>query len=289
MQLNPVPPPLPHLPFISTKEEFKDVAIKEGFIRKRKLSDYHSESSTNTRKESLNESFNGLNLNNNNSGCSSLGNESNISIPKPIRPNKLPIPSMNPINFNNEQGKVIERLFDFKLNDINAFEKYRKIQQEGSSPQKMVEEPLPTSNPNIKNIAPSTLNNNLITSIPGQSTLNIPMCYFPFGMPVGKTSFTDLLQKNFEDLKQLQNTNIQFLGPLTLEERAAKVNKYLEKKKNRKWKYVRYSVRKDLADQRQRVQGRFVKTNKKLFFPMNASFEENLGSFSDMGNSGGSV
>jgi hypothetical protein len=289
MHLNPIPPPLPHLPFISTKEEFKDVTLKEGFIRKRKLSDYHSESSTNTRKESLNESFNGLNLNNN-SGCSSLGNESNISIPKPIRPNKISIP-INPITFNNEQGKVIERLFDFKLNDINAFEKYRKIQQEGSSPQKMVEEPLPNSNSNNKNMTPPTaLNNNLIPPIQqSQPALNIPMCYFPFGMPIGKTSFTDLLQKNFEDLKQLQNTNIQFLGPLTLEERAAKVNKYLEKKKNRKWKYVRYSVRKDLADQRQRVQGRFVKTNKKLFLPMNASFEENLGSFSDMGNSGGSV
>lgn len=279
MQLNPIPPPLPHLPFITTKEEFKDVTLKEGFKRRRKLSDYHSESSTNTRKESLNESFNGLNLNNNNSACSSLGNESNISIPKPIRPSKV---NVGPMNFNGEQGKVIERLFDFKLNDINAFEKYRKIQQENTSPQKMVEEPLINSITN--NI------NNVSSPIQSQA-INISLCYFPFGVPIGKTSFTDLLQKNFEDLKktQMQTTNIQFLGPITLEERAAKVSRYLEKKKNRKWKYVRYNVRKDLADQRQRVQGRFVKTNKIKFYPMNTSFEESAGSFSEMAKSGGSV
>ena len=210
MQMHSIPPPLPQLPFITSKEEFKNVTLKEGFTRRRRLSDDHSESSTNTRKESLNESFNGLNLNNNNSACSSQGNESNISIPKPIRPSKVNVGSMN---FNGEQGKVIERLFDFKFNDTNAFEKYRKIQQENASPQKMDEEPLINPNP----IATSSITNiNNIGNISGSSIqpqpINIPLCYFPFGVPIGKTSFTDLLQKNFEDLKktQMQTTNIQF-------------------------------------------------------------------------------
>lgn len=286
MHLHSIPPPLPHLPFITNKEEFKDVTLKEGFARRRRLSDDHSESSTNTRKGSLNESFNGLNLNNNNSACSSLGNESNISIPKPIRPNKVNVGSMN---FNGEQGKVIERLFDFKFNDTNAFDKYRKIQQENSSPQKMIEEPLLNPNP-ITTSSITNINNRGGSPIQPQP-INIPLCYFPFGVPIGKTSFTDLLQKNFEDLKktQMQTTNIQFLGPLTLEERAAKVSRYLEKKKNRKWKYVRYNVRKDLADQRQRVQGRFVKTNKIKFYPINTFSEESAGSFSELAKSGGSV
>ena len=38
------------------------------------------------------------------------------------------------------------------------------------------------------------------------------------------------------------------IGPLTAEQRKEKVDRYLEKKKNRKWKNVRYDVRRNLAE-----------------------------------------
>ncbi len=43
---------------------------------------------------------------------------------------------------------------------------------------------------------------------------------------------------------------LKFIGPLTFEERKIKVDNYLEKKKNRKWKKIRYTIRKNLADNR---------------------------------------
>jgi len=50
------------------------------------------------------------------------------------------------------------------------------------------------------------------------------------------------------------------IGPLTRTERADKIRRYLDKKKNRSFGKVRYQCRKDLAQKRTRVQGRFVKT-----------------------------
>eukprot|EP00742_Colponemidia_sp_Colp-10_P005022 GILJ01005366.1.p1 GENE.GILJ01005366.1~~GILJ01005366.1.p1 ORF type:complete len:302 (+),score=45.99 GILJ01005366.1:156-1061(+) len=50
------------------------------------------------------------------------------------------------------------------------------------------------------------------------------------------------------------------VGKLSREERLEKLRKYREKKKNRVWdKRIRYSCRKNLADRRLRVKGRFVK------------------------------
>ena len=51
------------------------------------------------------------------------------------------------------------------------------------------------------------------------------------------------------------------VGPLTRTERADKVKRYLDKKKNRTFGKVRYQCRKELAQKRTRVQGRFVKTS----------------------------
>jgi len=61
------------------------------------------------------------------------------------------------------------------------------------------------------------------------------------------------------DTKLLFKEN--YVGKLTKAERQQKVEKFLEKKQHRKWKSIRYTVRKDLANSRKREQGRFVKAN----------------------------
>ncbi|OMJ81206.1 hypothetical protein SteCoe_18383 [Stentor coeruleus] len=53
-----------------------------------------------------------------------------------------------------------------------------------------------------------------------------------------------------------------YVGLLSSNDRAAKVKKYLEKKRNRKFKkHIRYECRQTLAVKRTRINGRFVKSN----------------------------
>ncbi len=174
-----------------------------------------------------------------------------VNIPKPIRANYSNKKITNGDNTNfNENQKLVDKLFKMKLNDLGKpltdyFQKQEEKITDVMKPEEKINE---TTKPTINNYS-------------------FPLFYFPFGVPLGKTKFSDFLQQNFDDLKktQSQTPNLQYVGPLTLEERTEKINRYLEKKKKRKWKYVRYNIRKDLADQRQRVQGRFVKTNKIKF------------------------
>ena len=52
------------------------------------------------------------------------------------------------------------------------------------------------------------------------------------------------------------------IGSLTVNDRAAKIKNYLEKKRKRKFnKHIRYECRQSLAVKRTRINGRFVKSN----------------------------
>jgi len=54
--------------------------------------------------------------------------------------------------------------------------------------------------------------------------------------------------------------HLQRIGKLTVDERLAKVRRYIEKRNRRKWmKKVSYHCRKHVADNRLRIKGRFVK------------------------------
>lgn len=250
---------IPKISFIHTKDELKsdkeDLFTKEYINKKRKLSEDYSQESTNTRKESMTDSFTNLQ---NYSAVNPLRNIStdfSVNIPKPIRANFSNKKVINGANNNfNENQKLVDNLFKMKLNDLskpftNYFQKQELEKSAGNVDEMKAEENPNDSKPSINKYS------------------SFPLFYFPFGVPLCKTKFSEYLQQNLEDLKknQSQTPTLQYVGPLTLEERAEKINRYLEKKKKRKWKYVRYNIRKDLADQRQRVQGRFVKTNKIKF------------------------
>lgn len=266
----------PKINFIHSKDELKqdkdDLLSFECITKKRKLSDICSEGSTNTRKESMTDSFTAV-QNNSAYPMKNTSSDFTINIPKPIR-QKIPqnqnsnAPANNSINFN-ENKKLVEKLLKMNLTEINKpFTDFLTKQQD---PEKIDE----TKNPN-------DYKSNDSNSINTEKN-NFPLFYFPFGVPLGKASFADILQQNFENLKNssAKSTGIKFIGPLTMEERNQKINRYLEKKKKRKWKYVRYNIRKDLADQRQRVQGRFVKTNK-IKFPFLINDLKNLsGSYNE--------
>ena len=67
----------------------------------------------------------------------------------------------------------------------------------------------------------------------------------------------ELPQIKVETVTKLKIT--RQVGTLAPDERAKKIQKYLEKKRQRKWhKKIHYSCRKKVADQRVRVKGRFI-------------------------------
>lgn len=127
--------PIPKLAFIQTRDELrqdKDDLLTQEFInKKRKLSDDCSSGSTNTRKESMNDSFTCI-KNNSAVPLRNSSSDFSISIPKPIRPcysNKKPAnPSLN--NAINEGQKLVDKLLKMKLNDMKPLADYLQKQQD---------------------------------------------------------------------------------------------------------------------------------------------------------------
>lgn len=73
------------------------------------------------------------------------------------------------------------------------------------------------------------------------------------------TDNPDTIANFFEKYASIYNQNGR-VGIYTKEERSAIIQRYREKRKRRNWKkQVRYTCRKDLADRRIRIRGRFVK------------------------------
>eukprot|EP00744_Colponema_vietnamica_P002068 GILI01003326.1.p1 GENE.GILI01003326.1~~GILI01003326.1.p1 ORF type:complete len:317 (+),score=63.11 GILI01003326.1:264-1214(+) len=83
----------------------------------------------------------------------------------------------------------------------------------------------------------------------------------PTNQTPAASPFLSSIGQVMDDIKFLNlSSTSERIGTLTREERAEKIRKYLDKKNRRVWdKKVRYECRKNLADRRQRVKGRFVK------------------------------
>eukprot|EP01017_Pseudomicrothorax_dubius_P038680 TRINITY_DN5840_c0_g1_i1.p1 TRINITY_DN5840_c0_g1~~TRINITY_DN5840_c0_g1_i1.p1 ORF type:complete len:181 (+),score=31.49 TRINITY_DN5840_c0_g1_i1:53-595(+) len=94
-----------------------------------------------------------------------------------------------------------------------------------------------------------------------------PMLSLPFFNWMNLSAFNYHLNSTMKRSK--------YIGPLTVEERQERIAKYLEKKKGRRWKSIRYNIRKNLAEKRERFQGRFVKS--KMPFYWNPANNINFG------------
>jgi len=57
-------------------------------------------------------------------------------------------------------------------------------------------------------------------------------------------------QNSYNEISKTDDSDDQMVGKITKRERREKVQRYLEKKKKRNWKSIRYEVRKDLAEKR---------------------------------------
>ena len=71
---------------------------------------------------------------------------------------------------------------------------------------------------------------------------------------------SEIVTKNIVETAKLEQiTNVNKAGKLSPTERKAKIQKYLEKKNKRKWnKRLEYDCRRQVAETRRRVQGRFA-------------------------------
>lgn len=76
---------------------------------------------------------------------------------------------------------------------------------------------------------------------------------------LGLPAEVEEMLNNSKIFNNIQSSITKKIGPLTVEERRAKVEKYFEKRKNRTWcKRINYDCRKRVADSRLRFKGRFV-------------------------------
>lgn len=250
-------------------------------MKKRKLSSDGSEpeSSYSSRKDSLNEGFSALSIEGKHekaplatspASTADTPNSTNgdyvMKIPKPLKfgqsltSSAIHQTQSDLPNHYYKKDEFLENLIQISKNDVAGISKYlnldlnsklisldRTLNQEGDTKKS---------------------SSSIITSFfssPFSTTLAAFMN--PLLQVSNKMDIEDSQSSFNSSIKPKLNSMDQslFVGPLTREERMKKIQTYLEKKKNRRSKNIRYTIRKDLADKRERIQGRFVKTKKYSF------------------------
>lgn len=243
------------------------------YTKKRKLSadGQESETSISMRTDSITENFSKMHIDSKPRAPHSLSSTPNLfdqetpvlRIPKPMKLGKIieknysadyePLkPSLN----QPKNEDFLQNLIKFSQTDVTGISKYLDLDLENKIREfdKTIKKDEDGKKPSSSSIIASFFNT-------------------PFASPVGvylsnlalHTPTFEKKPKLFDGLSDFKNDSFKMIGPLTREERMEKIQRFLDKKKTRKWKQVRYGVRKELADQRERVQGRFVKTKRSPF------------------------
>jgi len=245
-------------PLLLSSSQVISSPTKFGTVKKRRLSE-DSDTSNTSGGSLLERKF--LDLNLDNSKNSSLDENTmriedpippvrSINIPKPIRISQMQ--QEEPLSKNEN---YLEALFRNKQSHLSGIAKYLTLDVESK----------------IQDLQKLTNTTDAKEKFKISSILTSPL-YNALAFPMMKELYTSS-QKPSEsqdsnnksgdsevfDTKLLFKEN--YVGKLTKAERQQKVEKFLEKKQHRKWKSIRYTVRKDLANSRKREQGRFVKAN----------------------------
>ena len=257
--------PFKPIPLVLTSSMLASVPNESGIIKKRKLSECSDSSNSNSisEKSSFNEKFLGLSLDNQSKFPSSdeetIKIEEHltahtITIPKPMRRSGAGQTNSPKADAPAKNDRFFDSLIQMSQQDIPGISKYLNLDLDVKlhAWNKFTSNSNPTEKVKMSSIITSFMNS-------------------PFNLPFLRP---DLLMSGSQEADGSHTESDQFpkkfsyqgnyIGPLNQEQRHDKISKYLEKKQNRKWKHVRYNVRKDLADQRERCQGRFVKANKNM-------------------------
>jgi len=262
------------IPLVLTPAKlFKEVNSDSGMVKKRKLSmsSDSSDSTTSGERNMLAEQFSDLTLNIRSPVVKSENNSMKIEEPSDLaRPIVIPKPVKLGKVVDEGESPNIQPKKDFLLENVMNFagiSKYLNLD---------LGEKLNTLNKLTHVPSPENDQHKFKTSSLITSFLKTPFASPFLNLDLLSTTTTplsnsnsSLSRSNFSDSdafggKYSSYKSPHYIGPLTREERKEKVERFLEKKKHRKWKHIRYAIRKDLAEQRERVQGRFVKTNKSL-------------------------
>ena len=261
------PPSNPASAFLSRStgafKEFDRHRDSPAYTKKRKLSADGSESETtiSSRKDSLNDNFAALTIGAR-SDATDADNGRNSSsdlkmrIPKPIKLSKtmeVEVPNVSQESATPKKEDLINSIFKTNATSLSGITKYLDLDL-GSRLKEF-------EHHRHKDEANKRISTSIITSF-----FNTPYSMITTNMigSLGKGATSGLASSalSYSGASQYSNSTSQMVGPLTREERMEKIQQFLEKKKARRWKHVRYNIRKDLADKRERVQGRFVKTKK---------------------------
>jgi len=263
-------PSFKQVPLILTSSKILSTPTDSGLVKKRRLSECSDASSTNSTadRNALNEKFLELSLDNH----ARLGSPEDdsikieeplpslhtITIPKPVR-----MPQMSPgektVESPPKNDSFLENLIKMSQNDVQGISKYLNLDLNSKMPawDKVIGNSTQNEKFKMGSIFTSYLHS------PFSLPFMRPEIFAPSGRHLSDSQFSGGSTGSDSDLL---SSKYQYkgkrIGPLTEQERKKKIDQYLEKKANRKWKHIRYNIRKDLADQRERVQGRFVKTPK---------------------------
>jgi len=263
-------PSFKQVPLILTSSKILSTTTDSGLVKKRRLSECSETSSTNSTadRNALNEKFLELSLDSHTRFQSSeddsikiedtMPNLHTITIPKPMR---LPqaSPGEKTVESPPKNDSFLENLIKMSQNDVQGISKYLNLDLNSKMP--AWDKVITNSTPNEKFKMGSVFTSYL---------------HSPFSLPFMRPEIFAASSRHMSDSQfsggstgsdsEFLSSKYQYkgkrIGPLSEKERKQKVDQYLEKKANRKWKHIRYNIRKDLADQRERVQGRFVKTPK---------------------------